>query len=189
LGAGRLRIVRQLLTEGLIIALIGGGTGLLLAYWGINYVRTRMAFNDVVRDVPFTLDTNVLFFVLGVSFVSAVLCSLVPAIAASRTDINSQLKDEGRAASGSRSHSRFRSILVTAEISAAVFLLIGTGLLLRAVFLLEHQDLGFDHDNLLTGNITLDKARYNGPAQDALFVKNLLPQLRQIPGAESVAIC
>ena len=188
LGAGRLRIVRQLLTEGLVIALLGGGAGLLLAYWGINFVRGKMAFNEVVGAVPLNLDSNVLFFSLGASLFSAILCSLVPALTASRTDINSHLKDESRAASGGRSRSRLRTVLVIGEITAAVFLLIGTGLLLRSVYLIEHQNLGFQEEHLLTAGVRLDKVRYPDAPQEALFVQNLIPRLRQIPGAEAVAV-
>lgn len=187
LGAGRLRIIRQLLTEGLLIALLGGSGGLLLAYWGIGVVRTNIAFNEVVRAVPLSLDWNVLWFSLSISLCSAVLCSFAPALAASRTDINSTLKDEGRAASAGQSHSRLRSVLVTAEVAVALFLLIGTGLMLRAILLMQHQDLGFEANHLLTAGVTLDTARYQDNSQRALFVENLMPRLQKIPGVEAVA--
>lgn len=187
LGASRLRIVRQLLTEGMIIALLGGGIGLLLAYWGIKFVGANMAFNEAVSAVPLSLDWNVLLFALGVSMLSAILCSLAPALTASRTDINANLKDESRAASAGRSHSRLRSVLVTAETAMALFLLIGTGLLLRGIFLVEHQDLGFQAEHLLTAGVTLDDARYKDPSQQTLFVNNLIARLRQLPGAEAAA--
>jgi putative ABC transport system permease protein len=187
LGAGRLRIVRQLLTEGLLIAFLGGGAGLLLADWGIRFLRARLAFNDVIRAVPLNIDWNVLLFALGVSMFSAVLCSLAPALTASRTDINSGLKDESRAASAGRSRSRLRTVLVTAEIAVALFLLIGAGLLIRGILLIEHQNLGFQAEHLLTADVALDNARYKDASQQALFVQNLIPRLRQIPGAEAVA--
>lgn len=187
LGASRLRIVRQLLTEGVLVAGLGGGLGLLLSYWGIRFLAANLAFNEVIRAVPVELDRNVLIFAFLASVVSAILCALAPAITASRTDINLSLKDESRAASAGRSRSRLRSVLVTGEITLALFLLIGTGLLVHGLFLIEHQNLGFPTDHLLTASITLDKARYENAAQQSLFVQKLLPRLQEIPGAEFVA--
>jgi len=187
LGAGRLRIIRQLLTEGLMIALLGGATGLLLADWGIHFVRANLNFNEAISAVPLSLDRNVLLFVLGVSLVCAVLCGLAPSLKASRTDINTNLKDESRAVSMSHSQSRLRTVMVGGEIALALFLLVGTGLLFRGIFLLEHQNLGFRTDHLLTASVTLDKARYKDAPQQILFVQNLIPRLREIPGTEEVA--
>ena len=102
LGAGRLRVIRQLLTEGLLIAFLGGGMGLFFAYWGIQLVRANMTFNEAISAVPFTLDWNVLLFTAGLSLLCAVLCGLAPSLNASRTDITTNLKDESRTASPSR---------------------------------------------------------------------------------------
>src|SRR5438552_13431924 len=188
LGAGRLRIILQLLSEGLLLALLGGSAGLLLAYWGINFVRASMTFNEAISAVPLSLDWNVLLFALAVSLACAVLCGLAPALNASRTDINANLKDESRAASPSRSLSRLRRVMVTGEIALALFLLLGTGLLFRGIFLVEHQNLGFRADHLLTASVTLDDARYKDAPQRTLFVRDLLAQLQHIPGAETVAV-
>jgi putative ABC transport system permease protein len=188
LGAGRLRIIRQLLTEGLLNALLGGTVALVLAYWGINFIGTKMTFNEAIRAVPLTLDRNVLLFVIGVSLISAVLCSLAPALRASRTDINTILKDESRAASAGRSHSRLRIVLVTGEIALALFLLIGAGLLIRGIYLLEHQNLGFQSDHLLTAAVNLDSARYKDAAQQISFVRDITSRLQHIPGAGAVAV-
>jgi predicted permease len=188
LGAGRLRIVRQLLTEGLLIAFLGGSVGLLCAYWGINFVGTNLTFNEAISAVPLRLDWNVLLFALAVSLVCAVLCGLAPALKASRTDINTNLKDENRGASSNRSHGRLRALLVTGEIALALFLLIGTGLLIRGIFLIEHQNLGFQADHLLTASLTLDTARYKDASQQALFVRDIIPRLQHIPGAQAVAV-
>jgi putative ABC transport system permease protein len=187
LGAGRLRIVRQLLTEGLVIAFLGGGMGLLLSYWGIHFVRANMNFNEAISAVPLRLDWNVLLFALGISLLCAVLCGLAPALNASRTDINTNLKDESRAASPSRSQSRVRSVMVTGEIALALFLLIGTGLLLRGISMIEHQNLGFRPDHLLTAGVALDSAHYKDASQQSLFVRNLLPRLQELPGVQGVA--
>jgi predicted permease len=188
LGAGRLRVIRQLLTENLVIAFLGGGMGLLLAYWGIDFVRARMTFNEAISAVPLSLDWNVLLFTLAVSLLCALLCGLAPALNASRTDINTNLKDESRAASPSRSHSRLRTVMVTGELALALFLLVGTGLLIRGIFLIEHQNLGFQADHLLTAGVTLDNARYKEASQQALFVRDVIPRLQHIPGAEAVAV-
>ncbi len=188
LGAGRMRIVRQLLTEGLVIALLGGGVGLLLSSWGIKFVGAHMAFNDAISAVPVTLDRNVMLFAAGISVVCAVLCSLAPSLNASRTDITTNLKDEGRTASASRSHSRLRSIMVTGEIAMALFLLVGTGLLVRGIYSIEHQNLGFRADHLLTANVTLDDAHYKNAAQQVRFVKDVMPRLQHLPAAEVAAV-
>jgi putative ABC transport system permease protein len=188
LGAGRLRIIRQLLTEGLLNALLGGGVALVLAYWGIKFIAAKMTFNEAISAVPLALDRNVLLFVLGVSLFSAVLCSLAPALRASRTDINTILKAESRAASAGRTHSRLRIVLVTGEIALALFLLIGAGLLIRGIYLLEHQNLGFQSDHLLTAAVNLDSARYKDAAQQASFVQDITSRLQHIPAAAAVAV-
>src|SRR6267378_3447855 len=187
LGAGRLRIVRQLLTEGLVIAFLGGSMGLLLAYWGVNFLRANLTFNEAISAVPLRLDWTVLLFALGVSLVSAVLCALAPALNASRTNVNTSLKDQSHATSSGRSQSRLRTVMVAGEMALALFLLIGTGLLIRGIYLVEHQDLGFRPDHLLTAGVTLDHAQYKDASSQAAFLRDLLPRLQRIPGAESAA--
>lgn len=187
LGASRPRIARQVLTESLLIALLGGSAGLLLAYWGIDFVRANMTFNEAISAVPLGLDWNVLLFALGVSLGSTVLSGLAPALTASRTDVHTNLKEESRAASAGRSHSRLRNALVASEIAAAMFLLIGAGLLIRGIYLIEHQNLGFRADHLLTASVTLDTARYKGPSEQTFFVRDVISKLQQIPSAEMVA--
>ena len=187
LGASRLRIVRQFLTEGLVIALLGGGIGLLLAYWSMHFVRARLSFNEAISAVPLKLDGSVLLFALGVSVFSAVLCGLAPALRASRGDIHTNLKDGGRAASSGRSQSRLRTVLVAGEIALALFLLIGTGLLIRGLFLIEHQNLGFRAEQILTANVKLDQAQYQDASAQSLFVRDILARLQEISGVETIA--
>ncbi|MBZ5525575.1 MAG: ABC transporter permease, partial [Acidobacteriia bacterium] len=102
LGAGRLRIIRQLLTEGLLIAMLGLGLGLLLTYWGVRFVQASMTFNEAFSAVTISLDSNVLIFAAVTSLISAALCGLAPSLKASRTDITSNLKDESHGSSGGR---------------------------------------------------------------------------------------
>jgi putative ABC transport system permease protein len=188
LGAERLRIARQLLTEGLVIALLGGCLGLLLAYWGIQAVQANMTFNEAISAVPFRLDRNVLFFSLAVSLLCAVLCGIAPAWNAARTDINTHLKDESRAVSAGQSQNRLRTILVTGEIALALVLLIGTGLLIHGIALIENQELGFQSEPLLTARLSLDDARYKSGAKQIEFVRDVVQRIKQIPGAEAVAV-
>lgn len=188
LGASRFRVVRQLVTEGLVIGLLGGGVGLFLTYLGIHVVRAGLSFNDAISAVPVRLDTNVLLFAALVSLLSAILSSVAPALKASRTAIHTDLKSESRGATSGRAQNRMRVVLVGAEIAIALFLLIGSCLLIRGVYLLDHQELGFNHDHLLTAGVTLDKARYAEAAKQNQFVRSLVTQLEQLPGVKDAAL-
>src|SRR4029077_16241030 len=188
LGAGRMRIVRQLLTEGLVIASLGGTAGLLLARWGIALMAANLTFNEAISTVNFRLDGNVLLFVVAISLACAMLCGGAPALNAARTDVNSSLKDESRSTSPGRSQNRLRSVMVAGEIALALFLLVGTGLMIRGIFVIEHQNLGFEPGPLLTAIVNLDDARYKGAQKQIAFVKDVLRGAAQIPGADGVAV-
>jgi len=188
LGASRARVVRQLLTEGIVIAIFGGALGLGLSYFGIQALRAGLTFNEYIADVPVRLDSNVLFFALAISLLAAVLSSVIPALKASRSDINVSLKSETRGASSDRSHNRMRAVLVGGETALALFLLIGTCLLIRSVYLLDHQELGFAHDHLLTAGLVLDQARYADSVKKAQVVHQAVTQLEQISGVQTVAV-
>jgi predicted permease len=188
LGASRVRIVRQLLTEGLVIAFLGCGAGLLLTYAGIRLLRAGLTFNEAISAVPLRLDANVLTFAVCVSLVCALLSSLAPALRTSRIEINADLRSEGRAATAGRSHSRLRAVLVGGEFAIALFLLIGCSLLVRGIYLLERQKLGFRPDHILTAGVTLDQARYSDSSQQIAFVRSLVSRLQQIPGIEDAAV-
>ena len=188
LGASRARVVRQLLTEGIVIAIFGGALGLGLSYFGIQALRAGLNFNEYIADVPVRLDSNVLFFTLAISLLAAVLSSVIPALKASRSDINVSLKSETRGATSDRSHNRMRAFLVGGETALALFLLIGTCLLIRSVYQLDHQELGFAHDHLLTAGLVLDQARYADSAKKAQFVHQAVMQLEQISGVQTVAV-
>jgi putative ABC transport system permease protein len=188
LGARRSRIVRQLLTEGLVISFLGGGLGLLLAYRGIDFMRAAMSFNEAFNAIGLRLDTNVIVFTIGASVACALLCALAPALKTVRADVVTGLKDEGRSVSAGRSHTRLRSVLVIGEIALALFLLVGTGLLFVSIFKLQHQNLGFSSEHVLTAGVKLDAVKYEDPDHQVAFVRDLLLRLQQIPGAEAVSV-
>lgn len=188
LGASRVRVLRQLLTEGLVIALAGGGVGLLLTILGIRLLQAGLAFNDAISSVPVNLDRHVLVFAVCISVISAVLSSLAPALKASHAHIETSLRSESRTSSTGRARGRLRATLVGGEIAMALFLLIGSCLIIRGLYRLEHQKLGFRRDHLLTAGVDLDHARYDDASQQLQFIRSLMPRLQQIPGVEDVAI-
>jgi putative ABC transport system permease protein len=187
LGASRWRIVRQLFIEGFTIALIGGATGLALTWAGIRLMRSLLTFNEAIAAVPLSLDDKVLGFAVALTLLSALLSSAAPAWRASRTDVSTSLKNEGRAATAGRGRNRLRAVLVGGEIAMALFLLVGTGLLIRGIYSLEHQRLGFRTDHLLTAGLVLD-IRYPDAAAHERFVRELLARLHEIAGVESAAV-
>lgn len=187
LGASRVRIVRQLLTEGLVIAVAGGGLGLLLTILGIRLLRAGLTFNDAISSVPVSLDHHVLEFAACISLISAVLSSLAPSLKASHAQIETDLRSESRTSSAGRARGRLRSVLVGGEIAMALFLLTGSCLIIRGIYRLEHQELGFRLDHLLTARVVLDQARYSDAEKQTKFVSDLMSRLQQIPDVESIA--
>jgi putative ABC transport system permease protein len=188
LGATRTRVVRQLLTEGLVLGLLGGGLGLILAFFGIRLLQAGLQFNEAVAAVPVTVDARVLLFAGAVSLLSAILSSVAPALKISRAALNTDLKNESRGATSGRGRNRMRILLVGGEVAVALFLLIGTCLLIRGIYMLDHQDLGFVHDRLLTAGVVLDQARYTDASKQEEFARTALAHLERIPGVESAAV-
>jgi len=188
LGASRARVVRQLLTEGVLIAVVGCLLGLCFTWMGIRGMRAGLSFNPAISAVPISLDRNVLFFAVGLSLLSAALSSVIPAFMASRISIDTALKSETRGGTSGGPTNRVRVFLVGGEIALTVFLLIGAFQLIRAIYLVNHQPLGFRHDHLLTAGLVLDQARYTDGTKQKQFVGRLETRLREIPGVEQAAI-
>ena len=180
LGAGRLRLVRQLITESLVLAILGGALGVLLAGWGINLLKLILPGNfpnaDAVR-----INTPVLVFTLLASLATGLIFGLAPAFQTSRAPLTGTLKESERG--DSASHNRLRSVLVAAEVALAMMLLMATGLLLRSFVRLQEVDPGFKADHLLTAEISLPDAKYPDP-QKAAFFARILQQVRSHPGVD-----
>jgi putative ABC transport system permease protein len=185
LGAGRGRLVRQLLTESVVLSLLGAGFGLLLAVWGVELLTT-LEPEGVPRLENVRVDASVIAFTVVTALVTGVLFGLVPAFTATR-GLSSSLKESGRGAVTSRSGARVRGALVIAELALAVTLLAGAGLLMRSFIKLQSVDPGFKPAQALTFELTLPDARYKEDPQRVAFFDNLLPRLRNLPGAQSAS--
>ena len=189
LGASRLRLIRQLLTESVILALVGGTLGVLIAYWGVDLLRS---FNpgDAARFAPgwdrMGVSLPVLGFNLGLSLFSGLLFGLAPAWQISRTDLNGALKEGGRL-SASGSH-RLRGLLVISEVALSLMLLVSAGLLLRSFVSLMRTDPGFSSDQILTMRVSLPSAKYKEDPQRLAFYSDLVSRVKTLPGVESAAL-
>ncbi|SRR6266568_226142 len=187
LGAGRFRLVRQLLVESLLVALAGGGLGLLLASWGVDWLRSALNWSDYVRSMALevTIDHTVLAFTLGISIFAAILFGLAPALHGTALDLHATLKEGGRASSQSKARNRTHSVLVTAEIALALALLIGAGLVIQDFLRGLYAGFGIDPNQVLTANISLSSTRYKEPSKQADFFKNVIQHLDALPGVIS----
>src|SRR4030095_16249865 len=149
LGARRWRIVRQLLTESALLGLAGGGVGLLMAVVGLK-VLVALSPGDIPRFDQAGIDGRVLVFTLAVSLLTGLIFGLVPSLQTSKPDLNNNLKEGARAATGGAAGVRVRNLLVVSEIALSLVLLVGAGLLIRSFIRLQQFDLGFNPDNLAT---------------------------------------
>jgi putative ABC transport system permease protein len=190
-GASRLRIFRQLLTESLLLSLGGGGVGLLWAYWSIGLLQ---GFTPRVMgiSVPFfaevRLDGRVLAFGLVVTVVAGLLFGLAPAWHASKPNLNEGLKEGGRGATAGRRRHRLLNTLVVCQVTLAMVLLAGAGLMLKSFYRLAHLDPGFDPRNVLTMELELPYSRYPEPAARVEFYRQVAEQIAALPGVESVGV-
>ncbi|MGA8090704.1 MAG: ABC transporter permease [Terracidiphilus sp.] len=184
MGAPRSRVVRQLLTESLLISLTGGALGLALAYGGVHALVSLLPA-DFPRAHDIHVSGPVLAFTILVSFITGILFGLAPALQASRTDPKEGLQKAGRTSTAGRNQSRLRNALVIAEVSLASVLLIGAGLMLRTFLNLIHLNPGFQQDHLLTASLSLPNAQYQTRPQIAQFYDRLASSLNTLPGVES----
>ncbi|MGB2642003.1 MAG: ABC transporter permease [Candidatus Acidiferrum sp.] len=185
LGAGRYRLVKQLLTESVILALVGGVLGLFLAYWGVGALRLLVPANTPRMD-EVRIDPMVLAFTFGVSLFTGVLFGLVPAWHISRTDLREKLNEAGRSNSAGGGTLHLRTSLVVSELALAVLLLAGAGLLIRSFSRLLEVSPGFQPQHLLTMELSLPDKTYPDGLPVQKFFTQLMADLKLVPGVQSV---
>jgi putative ABC transport system permease protein len=180
-GAGRGRIVRQLITESVLLAVLAGAAGLALAFWGSRTV-VALAPGDIPRLAEAGIDNNVLLFTLGISMLASLLFGLAPALQVLRVDLNTALKQSVQRAGGGSLADRMRQALVVAEIALSVVLVAGAGLLLKSFVALQNVELGFRPDRVLVVGTSVPASDLAGARRATRFYKQLLPEVRALPG-------
>ena len=185
LGAGRGRLIRQLLAESLVLSAAGGLAGLVLAWWGLEVLRTFVGDRIPIQRLELAgIDGSVLAFTAAVSLLSGIFFGLIPAFSAAGTGLNDSLKEGGRSGSGARGL-RTRSAFVVVEIALALVLLVGAGLLVRSFVRLMDVDAGFDTARTVTMRVSVPQSRYGAPAQRVQFFDRLFESIDRLPGVQS----
>jgi len=183
LGAGRGRIVRQLLTESVVLSLLGGALGLLVAFWGIDALLA-LSPGNIPRLESVGIDRQVLLFTLGVSLVTGIVFGLAPALTVSNPNLNEMMKESGRSSSEGGRGRRLRNALAVAEIALSLVLLVGAGLLIKSFLRLQDVKPGFNPENLLAVELVLPATKYAENPQVVNFYDQLLQQMAQQPGVQ-----
>jgi putative ABC transport system permease protein len=183
LGASRWRVVRQLLTESVLLSMAGGALGLLVAMWGTD-VLVAVSRDDLPRAAQIGLDGRVLAFTFLVSILTGVSFGLVPALHSSKTDLTESLKEGGRGSTEGAHRNRLRAVLVVGEVAVAIVLLAGAGLLIQSLRRLQQVNPGFNPHNVLTFSIGLPEVKYK-PEQQVDFYRQLQARLNSLPGVKS----
>lgn len=185
-GAGRWRIVRQLLTESLLLALISSAVGMLLAQWAIDALST-LGPEQLPRLQAVSIDGRILLFTLGLTLLTGLLFGLAPALQAGQVNLNELLKEGGRSGVGQRQR-RLRDALVVVEVALALVLLVGAGLLIRSFWKLQQADPGFNPERVLTASLSLPNARYGDAPKVTAFQQQLLERVAALPGVQSAGL-
>ncbi len=190
LGASRWRIIRQLLTESVMLAVLGGALGLLLSVWAVDAIASGMPPN-FARFISgwdrLGIDWRVFGFTLAISMLTGVVFGLAPALLATRTNLNEALKEGGRTGAAGGSRGRMRAVLMVAEVALSLVLLIGAGLMVRSFMRLLDVRPGFNGQNVLTMDVSLPARKYVQPEQTADFYAQLLARVQTVPGVKQAA--
>jgi putative ABC transport system permease protein len=187
LGARTLRLLRQMLTESVLLALIGGCAGALLAMWGVDLLHA-IGTQTVPRIAEANLDLRVLLITLIASIGTGIAIGVVPALATAKPELTEALKEGGRGSTTGTRRNRLRNMLVVAEVALALVLLVGGGLLLKSFVRLQHVDPGFDPRNVLTMEVSLPVAKYPRGKPVADFYAEMLRRVQSLPGVETAAL-
>lgn len=187
LGAGRWRLIRQLLTESVLVSLAGGAAAVILAWWGTSLLVALKPAN-LPRLEEIHVDWRVLVFTFGLSLLTGIVFGLVPAWTASRRGINESLKDGGRSATLGGAQQRLRSMFVIGELAIALILLVGAGLLVKTFWKLRSVDPGFKTDHLLTMRVELPEADYREVEPQTRFRKQTLAAIDTLPGVKAAMV-
>lgn len=187
LGAQRSALIRQLLTESVLLALAGGALGLGLSWAATRYFAT-LGNNNLPQGMPIVMDTSVLLFMLAISVLTGIFFGIFPALHLSRTNVNETLRDEGRGSTGGHRRVQLRGLLVVGQVALSLLLLIGAGLLVRSFSRLLHVDPGFDPRNVLTMNVSLPTVKYADAQKQIAFFDDLSRRISALPGVRSAAI-
>ena len=185
LGARPRRLIRQLLTESIVLSAAGGAFGLLLAMWGTELLM-RIAPDTIARVDEVSIDNRVLGFTLLLSLLSGIGFGLVPALQASRPDLTESLKEGGKGTVAGFRGNRTHGFLVVAEIAMALVLLVGAGLLIQSLRRLQNVDPGFDPSNTLTMRLFLPESKYREPGRASAFLDQVLERVAALPGVKAV---
>jgi putative ABC transport system permease protein len=187
LGASRRRVVRQLLTESVLLALAGGGLGTLLAFWGLDLLVALQPAN-IPRLTELSIDRGVLLFALALSLLTGIAFGLAPAQQASKLDFNDALKEGGKGAGGGGGRQRLRSLLVVSEISLSFVLLVGAGLMVKSFWRLIQVEPGFEPENTLTMVVSLPTTRYAETSRQVAFFQQAVERVGKLPGVEAAGV-
>jgi putative ABC transport system permease protein len=187
LGATRLRLVRQLLVESLLLALAGGAAGLLLGWWGVDLMKGLLPA-DFPRLADVRIDPRVLGFTLLVSCATGVAFGLAPALQFTRPDVQAALKESARGSTGGARAGRLRSLLIVSEVALSLVLLVGAGLLFRSFIRLRSVELGFRPQRVLTFRLAPSGAGFREDAQYSAFYRDVAERVKAIPGVEAVGV-
>jgi putative ABC transport system permease protein len=182
LGAGRARLVRQFLTENVLLAVAGGIAGVLVGYAMLAGLRLIVPPFTLPRDVNVTMDARIIAFAMVLSILTGILFGLAPALQATRPDLSSAMKEGGRGVSTDSGRRRLRSALVLVEVALSFMLLVGAGLLVRSFFRMMSVELGFDATNVLTMRLPIQQNRFETSDQLAAYVRELMARINAVPG-------